>query len=105
MKNINKESHIETGLQIKIILASCFDHTYIPFSKYIVPGSVHTIVDRPSRKSRKNGDMGVWIEGTNDEKVFIRFFGYVPIATSVQMTRTKRPEMIRTTQHTMQRTK
>lgn len=93
---VNKETHIQTGKFIKVVLASAYDHQYKPYAKQIIPGSIHEIVDRPSRRSRKNGDMGVWVDGTDDEKVFIRFFGYSPYFPKVEMTRTAMPEMRRT---------
>jgi hypothetical protein len=86
---IDRTKHIETGLQIRIVLASCYDFIYRPYAKYIVPGSIHTIVDRPSRKARRNGDMGVWVEGTDDEKVFVRFFGWLPYVQKKSMQKTE----------------
>lgn len=92
---IDKHNHIESGLLIKIILASCYDEQYKKFAKNIVPGTIHEIIDRPNRRARKNGDMGVWISGTNEIPVFVRFFGWTPYVPEVKMTRTKAPEMRR----------
>lgn len=93
----NKQDHIEPGKQIKIILAMFFDRQYKAFShtEKITPGSIHVIIDRPSQKSRKNGDMGVWIEGTSEVPIFVRNFGWIPYFPRIEMTRTKPPEMRR----------
>ncbi|MFA5934950.1 MAG: hypothetical protein WC827_03645 [Candidatus Paceibacterota bacterium] len=86
---INKQTHIEPGKQIKIVLASAYDQKYKEVAKLIIPGSVHIITERPSRKARRNGDMGVWVEGTDGEKVFVRMFGWIPYFAPKPMQRTK----------------
>lgn len=104
---IDKQTHIESGKQIKIIVGSCFDRIYEQYAKNIVGGSIHTITERPDRKARKNGDMGVWVQGTDEEKVFVRFFGcvpYFPIITK-QMVRTKNIRFRRTKPPVFKRTK
>ena len=101
---INKENHTETGLLIKVVLASAYDHLYKPYAKNIIPGSIHEIVDRPSRRSRKNGDMGVWVYGTDEEKVFVRMFGWQPYFAPKPMQRTKQT-FIRNKFPSVQRTK
>lgn len=86
---VNKETHTEPGKQIKVVLASAYDHQYREYAKLIIPGSIHEIVERPSRKARRNGDMGVWVEGTDEEKVFVRMFGWQPYFAPKAMQRTK----------------
>jgi len=85
---IDKTTHIQYGKLIRIVLASCYDDIYKRDAKEIVPGSIHSIVDRPNRQSRRNGDMGVWVDGLT-EPVFVRFWGWKPYVEPVQMTRVK----------------
>lgn len=101
---IKKEDHIETGLVIKIVLASAYDRCYQEYAKLIVPGSIHEIVDRPTRMNRKNGDMGVWVQGTGGQKVFVRMFGWIPYIAPKPMQRTVY-SFVRKKFPSMQRTK
>lgn len=84
---IDKYDHIQPGKQIKIVLARC-ERVHTAHSRNLIPGSIHTIVDRPSRKSLKNGVRGVWIEGING-LVYALFYEWVPYIPMIRMTRTK----------------
>ena len=98
---IDKHDHIKPGLQIKITLGSptredteftSWDHTN---TNNIIPNSIHTIVDPPSKKSRKNGVYGVWVNGING-KVFLWYHEWIPYIIPVKIIRTKLPVMVRT---------
>jgi len=99
---IDKHTWIEPGLQIKITLGApsrennefnSFDHNN---TNNIVPNSIHTITDRPTRKSRKNGYYGVWVEGIAG-KIFLWYHEWIPFIEPVTMQRTKQT-IIRTKQ-------
>lgn len=85
-QKINKVEHIEPGLQIKIVLARC-DRLHKEYdSWHLIPGSIHTITDRPSKKSSRNGNFGIWVDGP-EKKVFVRFFEYIPYIAPIKMVR------------------
>jgi len=101
---VDKRNWYETGLQIIITLgnqsredseSNSWDHTN---TNNLIPGSIHTIVDRPSRKSRRNGTFGVWVEGVHG-KVFTWFHEWWPYTPLVTMTR-KAPVLQRTVKPT-----
>lgn len=98
-KKIDKKEHIEEGKQIKIVLGRCREVS--ENQGYTVLGEIYTITDRPSKRSRKNGDKGVWVEN-GDEPIFVWFFEYRPYTEFHPMLRTKAP--IRTIENTIQRT-
>ena len=98
----NKHTHIEPGLCIKVILCP-FGLSKSENNLWnLIPGSIHTITDRPNRRSRRNGDMGVWVDGIV-EPSFIRFHTWIPYvvpkmvrkAKPVVMTRTIKPAFTR----------
>ena len=100
MKNkIEKKDHIEVGQQIKIVLGRC--RVVSENQGYTTLGEIYTITDRPSKRSRKNGDKGVWVEN-GDEPMFVWFFEYRPYVEFHPMLRTKSP--IRIKEIAMQRT-
>lgn len=98
---IEKSTHIWPGLQIKIILARC--PQVIEEHGNTEVGMVYSITDRPSRKSRKNGNHGVWIS-TENGPVFVWFFEWKPYEER-KLKRTKSPMMVRTVQTVFKRTK
>lgn len=101
---IDKHWHIQVGKQIKIVLARC-ERVHTWNSHNLIPGTIHTIVDRPSRKSKRNGDRGVWVNGT-EGKVYCLFYEWLPYIPKVKMVRMKEPQvMIRTKKSVMIRTK
>lgn len=103
IKKIEKELHVEEGLQIKMILSPYGLRKEESNMWNLKPGSIHTIIDRPSRNSRKNGDYGIWVQG-NFEPAFIWFFCWIPYFAPNPMQRTLH-KMIRTKNTSMQRTK
>jgi len=98
---VEKVNHILPGLQIRITLGSpsrenteftSWDHTN---TNNIIPQTIHTIVSPPSKRSRKNGVYGVWVQGVNG-KVFLWFHEWQPYIPPKPMVRKKFPELIRT---------
>jgi hypothetical protein len=94
---IDKHSWTEVGTEIIICLARC-ERVHTEFSRNLVPGSIHTITDRPNRKALKNGDKGVWVNGSGGP-VYVLFYEWLPYESKKapeQMVRTKRPLLVRT---------
>lgn len=87
---VDKHDHFEVGKQIRIVLARC-ERVHTHNSRNLIPGSIHTITDRPSRKDLRNGVRGVWVDGTVG-KVYALFYEWQPYFPP--MTRTV---MVRTT--------
>lgn len=106
---VEKRTHIWPGSFIKIILSPYGLRADESNMWNLYPGSVHEIVDRPTRKSRRNGDMGVWVDGVR-EPAFVRFFCWNPFIKkapmkrkAIPMTRNE-PVMKRTVEPIMRRT-
>lgn len=103
-----KEAHSIVGKHIKLILSITPADYKLRWEETAYAGDIHTIIDRPTRKSRKNGDAGVWIEGRLGP-VFAWFFTWepytAPVRTVFKMSRTKQPPMVRTNAPMMRRSK
>jgi hypothetical protein len=96
-----KEKHSITGNQIKLILSVLpAEYEYRWDAEKVTPaGTIHTIIDRPTRKDHKNGHFGAWIDGVFGP-VYAWFFEwepYYPPMRRTEMKRTTFPTMIRTT--------
>jgi len=98
---IDKRDWKEVGSQIIITLGgptkdnnecNSWDHNN---TNNIIPNTIHTIVDRPTRKSRRNGEFGVWVNGING-KVFVWFHEWYPYVPPAVMMRTKYAVLVRT---------
>lgn len=93
--NIDKHTHTHPGKQIKIILARCKEvsirHGYTELN---VP---YEIIDRPNRRSKRNGDGGVWVN-IDGNSTFIWFFEFIPFIPPIvkKMVRLNPPIMKRT---------
>lgn len=108
-----KAAHSISGNQIKLILSVTPTEHKLRWEEAAYAGEIYTIVDRPSRRSHKNGWNGAWIEGRLGP-VYAWFFQWNPYFPPKQMQRTKHTEfartklskeIIRTKNNSMQRTK
>jgi hypothetical protein len=90
-----KEAHSIVGKQIKLILSITPAEYDLRWEETAYAGEVYTIVERPFKRARKNGDAGVWIEGRLGP-VFAWFFTWEPYFPPKQMQRTKQTSMLRT---------
>jgi hypothetical protein len=102
-----KEEHSVTGKQIKIILSVIPADPSRKWDIAAWAGEIYTIIDRPHRKAKKNGQNGVWIEGIFGP-VYAWFHEWEPfipmVRTKYTMIRTNKA-LVRTKISSMKRTK
>lgn len=92
---IPKHLHHRPGKQIRMILCPC--EYRVGNDRSIVPGKVFTIICTPaSRKDRRNGNNGVWIQG-QEKPIFVWFFEYEPYIPPIEIQRTKKSFILKRT--------
>jgi len=87
---IDKKTHIYPGLQVKMVMQRC-DAVHEDHDSWeLEHGTIWSITNPPSRRVRKNGEGGVWVQGA-ERPLFVWFFEWIPFfPIEMIMIRTKK---------------